>query len=66
LTDAVRALAAQGAQSLVISVLADNAHARGFYERLGGQADAPVQKPGPGGAVREVAYRWADLGRLLG
>jgi ribosomal protein S18 acetylase RimI-like enzyme len=66
LTDAVRALAAHGAQSLVISVLADNARARGFYERLGGQADPPVQKPGPGGAVWEVAYRWPDLGSLLG
>jgi ribosomal protein S18 acetylase RimI-like enzyme len=64
LTDAVRALAAHGAQSLRISVLAGNAPALGFYERLGGKADAPVQRAGPGGMVTEIDYRWADLGRL--
>jgi ribosomal protein S18 acetylase RimI-like enzyme len=63
---AVRALAAQGARSLVISVLRDNARARAFYERLGGVADAPREEPGPGGMVWEVAYRWADLRKLLG
>jgi GNAT superfamily N-acetyltransferase len=66
LTGAVRALAAQGARSLVISVLRDNAGARGFYERLGGAADAPRHEPGPGGMVWEVAYRWTDLDALLG
>jgi len=66
LTDAARALAAHGAQSLVISVLAGNLRACGFYERLGGQADPPVQRAGPGGMVSEVDYRWADLGRLIG
>ena len=66
LLGAVRALAAQGAQSLVISVLRDNVRARAFYERLGGVADPPRQEPGPGGMVWEVAYRWADLGRLAG
>jgi len=67
LTDAVRALAANGAQALVISVLADNAGARGFYEKLGGRADAPRQEAGPGGAaVWEVTYRWDDIRRLLG
>ena len=63
---AVRALAAHGARSLVVSVLRDNARARGFYERLGGVADPPRQGPGPGGMVWEVAYRWVDLGRLVG
>jgi ribosomal protein S18 acetylase RimI-like enzyme len=67
LTDAVRVLAARGARSLVISVLADNAPARGFYEHLGGQADPPRHEVAPGGGmVREVAYRWDDLGRLAG
>lgn len=66
LTDAVRALSAHGARSLMISVLADNASARSFYERLGGVADAPRQEVGPGGMVWEVSYRWRDLGKLLG
>jgi ribosomal protein S18 acetylase RimI-like enzyme len=65
LKGAVRALAAQGARSLVISVLRDNARARTFYERLGGQPDEPRQEPGPGGMVWEVAYRWSDLETLL-
>ena len=59
---AARALAAQGATSLVISVLRDNIHARGFYEHLGGDADAPRREPGPGGQLLyEVAYRWPDI-----
>jgi ribosomal protein S18 acetylase RimI-like enzyme len=66
LTDAVRALAAQGAQSLLISVLAQNAPARAFYERLGGAAAEPREEAGPGGMVTEVRYRWPDLGELLG
>jgi ribosomal protein S18 acetylase RimI-like enzyme len=66
LIGAVRALAAQGAESLVISVLRDNVRARTFYERLGGVADAPRQERGPGGMVWEVAYRWTDLGKLIG
>ena len=66
LTDAARALAAHGATSLVITVLAANERARGFYERLGGVADAPVERPGPGGRVLEVEYRWKDLATLLG
>lgn len=66
LTDAVRALAAHGAQTLMISVLAQNAPARAFYERLGGLADDPREEAGPGGRVWEVSYRWRDLRRLLG
>ena len=66
LTDASRALAAHGARSLVISVLAGNEKARGFYERLGGKADPSREQPGPGGRpVMEVAYRWADIRGLL-
>lgn len=66
MSDAVRALAAHGATSLVISVLADNAPARGFYERMGGRADPPVQRPGPGGLVAEIDYRWPELWRVIG
>jgi ribosomal protein S18 acetylase RimI-like enzyme len=66
LTAAARALAAQGAKSLVISVLRDNLPARGFYEHLGGTAEAPTLERGPGGALlHEVAYRWPDIGRLF-
>ena len=66
LLGAVRALAAQGARSLMISTLRDNIRGRGFYEHLGGLADPPRLEPGPGGPVWEVAYRWPEIGKLLG
>jgi ribosomal protein S18 acetylase RimI-like enzyme len=67
LGETTRALAARGASSLVISVLKDNLAARAFYEHLGGEPEPPRQEPGPGGALLyEVAYRWADLGALIG
>ena len=65
LTGAVRALAAQGAQSLMIAVLRDNVGARGFYEALGGVAGEPRQAQGPGGINWEVTYRWAAIADLL-
>ena len=61
---AARVFADQGARSLMISVLRDNLPARGFYEHLGGRADAPRKEPGPGGVTYEVSYRWADIGTL--
>ena len=65
LTASARAMAAQGASSLSISVLKDNLPARTFYERLGGAAEEPRREPGPGGVLLyEVAYRWADIGAL--
>ncbi len=64
LTAAAWVFADQGATSLMISVLRDNLPARGFYERLGGQADAPRREPGPGGVTYEVSYRWPDI-RML-
>lgn len=64
LTAAARVFADQGATSLMISVLRDNLPARGFYEHLGGQADAPRKEPGPGGLMYEVSYRWADIRTL--
>jgi ribosomal protein S18 acetylase RimI-like enzyme len=66
LIGAARALAAQGARSLVISVLQDNARARGFYEHLGGLAEPPRPERGPGGSlVNEVSYRWPQISRLF-
>jgi ribosomal protein S18 acetylase RimI-like enzyme len=66
MADAARALAANGATSLMISVLRDNIRARGFYEHLGGEPDAARQERGPGGGLLyEVAYRWPDIGRLI-
>ena len=62
--DMARVLAANGASSLMLSVLRDNIPARGFYERMGGQADAPRREPGPGGVTYEVSYRWPDIGAL--
>ncbi len=62
---AARTLAAQGATSLMISVLRDNIRARGFYEHLGGRAEPARQEPGPGGRLLyEVAYRWPDIRSL--
>ena len=61
LTAASRVLAGFGARSLMISTLRDNLPARRFYERLGGQAEAPRREPGPGGVVYEVSYVWTDI-----
>ena len=62
MSQTARALAAEGATSLMISVLRDNIRARGFYEHLGGEPEAARQEPGPGGRLLyEVAYRWRDI-----
>ena len=67
MSETARALAAQGATSLMISVLRDNIRARGFYEHLGGEPEAARQEPGPGGRLLyEVAYRWRDITALTG
>jgi ribosomal protein S18 acetylase RimI-like enzyme len=67
MAETARALQANGARSLMISVLRDNIRARGFYEHLGGQPDPPRQEPGPGGRLLyEVAYRWPDIAALTG
>jgi ribosomal protein S18 acetylase RimI-like enzyme len=67
MTETARALAANGAASLMISVLRDNIRARGFYEHLGGEPEAARQEPGPGGRLLyEVTYRWRDIRTLTG
>lgn len=63
--DLARVFASNGAQSLMITVLRDNIPARGFYEHLGGKAEAPRREPGPGGVTYEVSYRWPDIGVLI-
>jgi ribosomal protein S18 acetylase RimI-like enzyme len=64
MTGMARIMAANGATSLMLSVLRDNIPARGFYERLGGRAEAPRREPGPGGVTYEVSYRWPDISVL--
>lgn len=62
--DLDRVFQANGASSLMISVLRDNLPARRFYEHLGGEAEAPRREPGPGGVTYEVSYRWPEIGML--
>lgn len=66
MADIARVFAANGASSLMLSVLRDNIAARGFYEHLGGKAEAPRREPGPGGVTYEVSYRWPDIRTLTG
>lgn len=64
LTGAARALAGQGARSLVVWVLRDNLRARGFYERLGGAQGGTRDETVGGALAPTVAYRWPDIGAL--
>jgi ribosomal protein S18 acetylase RimI-like enzyme len=61
-----RVLKAEGAKSLMLFVLSRNEPARGFYERLGGDAFAETAAHGWGEGVSETAYRWKDIGTLAG
>lgn len=47
-------------------VLRDNAPARAFYERLGGEPGGERMETREGHALAEAAYRWRDLATLLG
>jgi ribosomal protein S18 acetylase RimI-like enzyme len=58
LTDTARALAARGADALIIWVLRDNHPARGFYEHLGGRLDSERGESAGGRIVPAVSYRW--------
>jgi ribosomal protein S18 acetylase RimI-like enzyme len=61
-----RVLGAEGAKSLMLFVLSRNEAARGFYERLGGEAFAEVASHGWGDGLTETAYRWRDIAKLAG
>lgn len=60
---ASRVFKAEGARSLVLTVLSGNRPARRFYERLGGEAFAEFPAKGWGG-ISETAYRWPDIDLL--
>jgi ribosomal protein S18 acetylase RimI-like enzyme len=59
-----RVLAAEGAKSLMLFVLSRNERARGFYERMGGEAFAEIAAQGWGQGLTETAYRWPDITAL--
>jgi len=61
-----RVLKGQGAGSLMLFVLTRNERARGFYERMGGEAFAEVASHGWGEGLTETAYRWTDIAVLAG
>ena len=65
LADVARVLAANGAESLMLSVLRDNIPARAFYEHLGGKAEAPRREPGPGGVTVSEAKALDDAAAML-
>ncbi len=65
LTALVRVFADEGGGPLTITALRDNVAAHGFYQRMGGVADAPRFTAGPGGIVCEVNYFWPDVSALL-
>jgi ribosomal protein S18 acetylase RimI-like enzyme len=58
------ALRARGFKSLCLWVLRENAPARRFYERLGGQVVGERTETDGGHAFNEVAYGWADMASL--
>jgi ribosomal protein S18 acetylase RimI-like enzyme len=58
------ALRARGFKSLCLWVLRENAHARRFYERLGGQVVGERTEVDGEQAFDEVAYGWASLEAL--
>jgi ribosomal protein S18 acetylase RimI-like enzyme len=58
------ALRARGFESLCLWVLRENAHARRFYERLGGQVVGERTQVDGEHAFKEVAYGWLDLESL--
>jgi ribosomal protein S18 acetylase RimI-like enzyme len=62
---AASALAMRGVTSMVVWVLRDNARARGFYERMGGEylRERPLDMA-IGVVVPEVSYLWPDTSVL--
>ena len=60
-----RRLASQGARSLCLWVLRDNARARQFYESLGGIEVGEKAESMGGARLQEVAYGWEDVNAFL-
>jgi L-amino acid N-acyltransferase YncA len=58
------ALLARGYRSACLWVLRENARARGFYQRLGGQLVGERTQSEGGHAFEEAAYGWPDLNAL--
>lgn len=58
-------LDARGCESLALWVLEGNAPARRFYEAVGGVAIGTKEERRGEETVREVAYGWRDLSRLV-
>jgi ribosomal protein S18 acetylase RimI-like enzyme len=54
-------LTTSGHRSLVIWVLENNAHARNFYEALGGRVGAKLHTTVAGYPVVEIAYEWSRI-----
>jgi hypothetical protein len=57
-------LRARGFASLCLWVLRENAHARGFYERLGGRVVGERTQVDGEHAFKEIAYGWDSLDSL--
>ncbi len=57
-------LVAAGVQSAALWALRENAPARGFYERLGGETCGEKQEDRDGAVLTSVAYGWRDLSAL--
>jgi ribosomal protein S18 acetylase RimI-like enzyme len=64
LTALAAALRARGFKSLCLWVLRENAHARRFYEQLGGQVIGERTEVDGEQEFNEVAYGWASLESL--
>jgi ribosomal protein S18 acetylase RimI-like enzyme len=60
-----RVLAGRGHEAASLWVLRENALARGFYERLGGEVVSQKEERREDVTLVEVAYGWRDLHRLL-
>jgi GNAT superfamily N-acetyltransferase len=54
-----------GFEAASLWVLRDNAPARRFYERCGGERVAEREEVRPQGVLLEVAYGWSALARML-
>ena len=60
-----RTLQAQGSNSLLVWVIAENAIARNFYEELGGALLLEQKFSWDGLDLMEAGYGWRDLSVLM-